>query len=49
MRKYIITTLNFKEEKETHTVLAYTVAGAIKEAHRQYGSIDVVDIKDMAE
>ena len=49
MRKYIITMLNAKEEKEVKTVLAYTVRGAIKEAHRLYGSVDVVDVKDMAE
>ena len=49
MRKYIITMLNAKEEKEVHTVLAYTVSGAVKEAHRLYGSVDVVDVKDMAE
>ena len=49
MRKYIVTMLNSKEEKEVHTVLAYTVSGAVKEAHRLYGSLDVVDVKDMAE
>ena len=49
MRKYIITMLNSKEEKEVKTVFAYTVTGAIKEAHRLYGTLDVVDIKDMAE
>ena len=49
MRKYIVTMLNAKEEKEVHTVLAYTVSGAVKEAHRLYGSLDVVDVKDMAE
>ena len=49
MRKYIITMLNSKEEKEVHTILAYTVSGAVKEAHRLYGSVDVVDVKDMAE
>ena len=49
MRKYIVTMLNAKEEKEVHTVLAYTVSGAAKEAHRIYGSVDVVDVKDMAE
>ena len=49
MRKYIVTMLNAKEEKETHTVIAYTAAGAVKEAHRLYGSVDVVDVKDMAE
>ena len=49
MRKYIITMLNAKEEKEVHTVFAYTLSGAIKEAHRLYGSVDVVDVKDMAE
>ena len=49
MRKYIVTMLNAKEEKEVHTVLAYTVSGAVKEAHRIYGSVDVVDVKDMAE
>ena len=49
MRKYIVTMLNSKEEKETHTVLAYTISGAIKEAHKLYGSLDVVDVKDMAE
>ena len=49
MRKYIITMLNSKEEKEVKTVFAYTVSGAIKEAHRLYGTLDVVDIKDMAE
>ena len=49
MRKYIVTMLNSKEEKEVHTVLAYTVSGAIKEAHRLYGALDVVDVKDMAE
>ena len=49
MRKYIVTMLNSKEEKEVHTVLAYTVSGAVKEAHRIYGSVDVVDVKDMAE
>ena len=49
MRKYIITMLNAKEEKEVKTVFAYTAAGAIKEAHRIYGSVDVVDVKDMAE
>ena len=49
MRKYIVTMLNAKEEKEVHTVLAYTAAGAVKEAHRLYGAIDVVDVKDMAE
>ena len=49
MRKYIITMLNAKEEKEVHTVLAYTLSGAIKEAHRLYGALDVVDVKDMAE
>ena len=49
MRKYIVTMLNAKEEKEVHTVLAYTVSGAVKEAHRLYGSVDVVDVKDMAE
>ena len=48
MRKYIITMLNSKEEKEVKTVLAYTVTGAIKEAHRLYGPLDVVDVKDMA-
>ena len=41
--------LNAKEEKEVHTVLAYILSGAIKEAHRLYGSVDVVDVKDMAE
>ena len=49
MRKYIITMLNAKEEKEVHTVLEYTVRGAIKRAHEIYGSVDVVDVKDMAE
>ena len=49
MRKYIVTMLNAKEEKEVHTVLAYTAAGAVKEAHKIYGSLDVVDVKDMAE
>ena len=49
MRKYIVTMLNAKGEKETHTVLAYTISGAIKEAHRLYGALDVVDVKDMAE
>ena len=49
MRKYIITMLNSKEEKEVKTVFAYTVTGAIKEAHRLYGSLDVVDVKDLAE
>ena len=49
MRKYIITMLNSKEEKEVKTVFAYTVTGAIKEAHRLYGSLDVVDVKDIAE
>ena len=49
MRKYIVTMLNAKEEKEIHTVFAYTLSGAIKEAHRLYGSVDVVDVKDMAE
>ena len=49
MRKYIVTMLNSKEEKEVKTVFAYTVSGAIKEAHRIYGSVDVVDVKDMAE
>ena len=49
MRKYIVTMLNAKEEKEVYTVLAYRVSGAIKEAHRIYGSVDVVDVKDMAE
>lgn len=49
MRKYIVTMLNAKEEKEVHTVLAYTISGAIKEAHRLYGPLDVVDVKDMAE
>ena len=49
MRKYIVTMLNSKEEKEVHTVFAYTVSGAIKEAHKLYGSVDVVDVKDMAE
>ena len=49
MRKYIVTMLNSKEEKEVHTVLAYTLSGAIKEAHRIYGSFDIVDVKDMAE
>ena len=49
MRKYIVTMLNAKEEKEVKTVFAYTAAGAIKEAHRIYGSVDVVDVKDMAE
>ena len=49
MRKYIVTMLNAKEEKEVHTVLAYTLSGAIKEAHRLYGALDVVDVKDMAE
>ena len=49
MRKYIVTMLNAKEEKEVHTVLAYTLSAAIKEAHRLYGSVDVVDVKDMAE
>ena len=49
MRKYIITMLNAKGEKETHTVFAYTVVGAVKEAHKIYGSLDVVDVKDMAE
>ena len=49
MRKYIVTMINSKEEKETHTILAYTVSGAVKEAHRLYGSVDVVDVKDMAE
>ena len=49
MRKYIITMLNSKEEKEVKTVFAYTVSGAIKEAHRLYGSLDVVDVKYLAE
>ena len=49
MRKYIITMLNSKEEKEVKTVFAYTVSGAIKEAHRLYGSLDVVDVIDLAE
>ena len=49
MRKYIVTMLNAKEEKEVHTVLAYTLSVAIKEAHRLYGALDVVDVKDMAE
>ena len=49
MRKYIVTMLNSKEEKEAHTVFAYTVRGAIKEAHKIYGPLDVVDVKDMAE
>ena len=49
MRKYIVTMLNAKEEKEIHTVFAYTLSGAIKEAHRLYGSVDVVDVKDMTE
>ena len=49
MRKYIVTMLNVKGEKETHTVISYTVSGAVKEAHRLYGAIDVVDVKDMAE
>ena len=49
MRKCIDTMLNAKEEKEVKTVFAYTVRGAIKEAHRLYGSVDVVDVKDMAE
>ena len=49
MRKYIVTMLNAKEEKEVYTVFSYTVSGAIKEAHRLYGSLDVVDVKDMAE
>ena len=49
MRKYIVTMLNAKEEKEVKTVFAYTLSGAIKEAHRLYGSLDVVDVKDMAE
>ena len=49
MRKYIITMLNAKEKKEVKTVFAYTVSGAVKEAHRLYGSVDVVDVKDMAE
>ena len=49
MRKYIVTMLNAKEEKEVKTVFAYTAAGAVKEAHRLYGSVDVVDVKDIAE
>ena len=49
MRKYIVTMLNAKEEKEVHTVLAYTLSGAIKEAHKLYGSLDGLDVKDMAE
>ena len=49
MRKYIVTMLNSKEEKEVKTVFAYTAAGAIKEAHKLYGSVDVVDVKDMME
>ena len=49
MRKYIVTMLNAKEEKEVHTVLAYTLSGAIKEAHKLYGALDVGDVKDMAE
>ena len=49
MRKYIVTMLNAKEEKEVKTVFAYTIRGAIKEAHRLYGSVDVVDVKDIAE
>ena len=49
MRKYIVAMLNAKEEKEVHTVLAYTVAGAIKEAYKIYGAVDVVYVKDMAE
>ena len=49
MRKYIVTMLNAKEEKEVKTVFAYTIRGAIKEAHKLYGSVDVVDVKDMAE
>ena len=49
MRKYIVTMLNAKEEKEVKTILSYTVSGAIKEAHRLYGSLDVVGVKDMAE
>ena len=49
MRKYIVTMLNAKEEKEVKTVFAYTLFGAIKEAHRLYGALDVVDVKDMME
>ena len=49
MRKYIVTMLNAKEEKEVKTIFAYTIRGAIKEAHRLYGSVDVVEVKDMAE
>ena len=49
MRKYIVTMLNSKEEKEVKIVFAYTISGAVKEAHRLYGSVDVVDVKDMAE
>ena len=49
MRKYIVTMLNAKEEKEVKTIFAYTLSGAIKEAHRLYGSVDVVDVRDMAE
>ena len=49
MRKYIITMLNSKEEKEVHTVLEYTVRGAIKRAHEIYGPLDVVDVIDLAE
>ena len=41
--------LNSIEEKEVHTVFAYTLSGAIKEAHRLYGALDVVDVKDMME
>ena len=49
MRKYIVTMLNAKEEKEVHTVFAYTVSGAIKEAHKLSRALDMVDVKDMAE
>ena len=49
MRKYIITMLNARGEKEVHTVFSYTISGAVKEAHKLYGAIDVVDVKDMAE
>lgn len=49
MRKYIVTMLNAKGEKEVHTVFGYTVSGVIKEAHKIYGAIDVVDVKDLAE
>lgn len=49
MRKYIVTMLDAKEEKEVKTVFAHTVSGAIKEAHRLYGSLDVVDVIDLAE